>query len=223
MDDETSSQPSQRKPRIDGVQARERTLAAALNLFVARGYHNTSVRDIAAEANVNSASIRYYFGDKVSLYRAALYEPMQSNLADESAPFDAPGLSVEEAMYRYTRKRLQPLGQGPAVLLSVRLRMREVFEPTGLLDDERYKLEQEQRLLNYLATVLGAAAPDADIVALGYSIRSLTAYPYTSREQHYTADTGLLDLPAALEDWTVRLANYACAILEVERRRRAQS
>lgn len=209
-----------RKLRTDGAQAREKILSAALRLFVAKGYHNTPVREIAAEASVNSAAIRYYFGDKVGLYRAALYEPMSANLGDESAPFDAPGLTLAQAMYRYTRKRLLPLGQGDAVRLSVRLRMRESFEPTGLLDDERYKQEQELRLLAFLARALGVAEADADLAALAYSIRALTAYPYTSREQHQPCAPGLLDPPGALEEWTVRLSGYACAMLAVERQRR---
>ncbi|TFW19967.1 TetR/AcrR family transcriptional regulator [Duganella callida] len=209
-----------RKLRTDGAQARERVLLAALQLFVARGYHNTSVREIAAQADVNSASIRYYFGDKAGLYRAALYEPVREHLSDERAPFDAPGLSLEQALRRYTRKRLLPLGGGELILLSVRLRMRESFEPTGLLDDESLKREQEQRLLQLLARALDVPQGDAELAALGYSIRALTAYPYLSREQICRADPALFATPGALEVWVTRLTSYACAMVEAERQRR---
>lgn len=209
-----------RKLRTDGAQARERILSAALSLFVAKGYHLTSVRDIAAQASVNSASIRYYFGDKAGLYRAALYEPVQAHLQDDSAPFDEAGIAVEEALRRYTQRRTQALGGGAAVMLSVRLRMRESFEPTGLLDDERFKTEQEQRLLAVLARALELKTPDTELAALAIAIRALTAHLYLGREHICKTHPALFDAPGALEAWVTRLTSYACAMVAAERARR---
>lgn len=42
-------------------------LEAAEKLFASQGFHGTSVRDIAHEANVNIAMISYYFGSKDKL------------------------------------------------------------------------------------------------------------------------------------------------------------
>jgi len=210
-----------RKLRTDGVQARERILSAALKLFVAQGFHKTSVRDIAAEANVNSAAIRYYFGDKASLYRAALYEPVKHHLEEDTEPFDAPGLPLEEALRRYTRRRVLPLGGGEDILLSVRLRMRESFEPTGLMDDESFKLELEQRFANVLMRALGLSEPDTELQALAFSIRALSVYPYLSRENLCKTNPELFETPAALHAWIDRLTSYASAMVEVERKRRA--
>lgn len=42
----------------------------ALKLFAEKGYHNSSVRDIAKEAGVNIAMISYYFGSKDKLLEA---------------------------------------------------------------------------------------------------------------------------------------------------------
>ena len=209
-----------RKLRTDGAQARERTLSAALKLFVAKGYHITSVRDIAAEAGVNSAAIRYYFGDKAGLYRAALYEPVQPHLDNDSEPFDAPGIAIEEALRRFTLKRLLPLSGGDDILLSVRLRMRETFEPTGLLDDERFKVEQEQRLLAVLARALALPQPDQELVALGIAIRALTTHLYLGREHICKTSPALLSTPEAIDGWALRLTSYACAMVTAERARR---
>ena len=60
-----------RPTRTDGVEARNRLLAAALKLFAEKGFANTSTRQLAAAAGVNIAAISYYFGDKAGLYRAA--------------------------------------------------------------------------------------------------------------------------------------------------------
>jgi len=51
----------------DGT-VRERLLDAAEELFCEHGFEGTSIRDIAAAANCNIASVNYYFGGKENLY-----------------------------------------------------------------------------------------------------------------------------------------------------------
>ena len=46
----------------------ERLIDAAEELFCERGFEGTSIRDIAASAGCNIASINYYFGGKEKLY-----------------------------------------------------------------------------------------------------------------------------------------------------------
>jgi AcrR family transcriptional regulator len=218
-----------RKLRPDGAQARERILLGALRLFVARGYASTPVRDIAHDAGVNIASIAYYFGDKAGLYRAALVEPMQGE--DTEAPFDAPGLSLRDALARYLRHCLQPLSQGEASLLSVRLRFREAVEPTGMLDQERAgKAELHRRLVALLARHAGVQAgdqagvqADSELEALAFSIFALVAYPYVGRDRIRAACPALFDAPDALESWVARLADYAQAMAAADARRRPPS
>ncbi len=59
--------PSSTRPKI---------LAAARALFAARGYHATTVRDIAAEAGVNAALVHHYFGTKEHVFVAAMNLPL---------------------------------------------------------------------------------------------------------------------------------------------------
>jgi len=214
-----SPQPT-RKPRADGIQARERILSAALGLFVERGYASTPVRDIAHAAGVNIAAIAYYFGDKAGLYRAALFEPVHG-AGEALPPFDAPGLPLREALHLYMRTCLQPLVQGADTLLSVRLRLRESFEPTGMLQEEQGIREQmHARLLALLQRHLGLAAPDRELQALTFSIFALIAYPYHGRDKIRAADPGLLDAPDAIAHWAERLAGYAGAMADFEAARR---
>ncbi|WP_276318217.1 TetR/AcrR family transcriptional regulator [Sphingomonas crocodyli] len=56
----------------DAEGTRSRILAAACMQFGARGFANTGVRDIAAEASVNPALVLRYYGSKEGLFRAAL-------------------------------------------------------------------------------------------------------------------------------------------------------
>ncbi len=221
-EDDRSMQACGRKPRSDGVQARERILAAALRLFAERGYASTSVRELAQAADANVAAIAYYFGDKAGLYRAALYEPLQGAADAELLPFDAPGLALREALARFLRNCLLPLGDGPAALLSVRLRLREAFEPTGMLDEERSSRERlQRRLRELLARALALPGPDPELHALTFSIWALVTYPYIGHEHIARAAPGLFDGPGALDGWVDRLAAYACAMVDAERARRA--
>jgi AcrR family transcriptional regulator len=57
-------------------QARARILQAAEELFAARGYAGTSIRDITSKAGVNGAMVHYYFGSKEGLYRALIENAM---------------------------------------------------------------------------------------------------------------------------------------------------
>lgn len=60
------------KTPSDERKSKRRILVTAEELFAARGYGETSIRDIAAKARVNSAMIHYYFGSKERLYRTVL-------------------------------------------------------------------------------------------------------------------------------------------------------
>jgi len=60
------------RPKKDDPEARAKILTAAEELFAARGFAGTPVRDIARGAGVNPAMIHYYFGNKEGLYRAII-------------------------------------------------------------------------------------------------------------------------------------------------------
>ena len=55
-------------PGLEGVgETRRRILEAGLELFAARGYHATSIRDIAAGAGLQSASLYTHFASKEAI------------------------------------------------------------------------------------------------------------------------------------------------------------
>ena len=53
-----------------GVDKREHIMNTAVSLFATNGFEGTSVRDIAASADVNLAMINYYFGSKEKLFES---------------------------------------------------------------------------------------------------------------------------------------------------------
>lgn len=55
-------------------KAADKLIKAGTSLFAEKGYHETSVRDIAKTAGVNPSLINYHFGGKEELYRTILEE-----------------------------------------------------------------------------------------------------------------------------------------------------
>lgn len=54
------------------LSAKERLMKFAIKSFALNGYEKTSIRNLAAEANVNISAVSYYFKDKEGLYKAVL-------------------------------------------------------------------------------------------------------------------------------------------------------
>lgn len=70
-----------RAARSDGIATRAKVLDAAAELFARDGYEGASLRGIAAEAEIDIATLKYHFGDKDALFAAVYrdgYEQFQS-------------------------------------------------------------------------------------------------------------------------------------------------
>lgn len=65
---------SSRSSRIDGEVTRARILETAGRLFAQTGFAETTSKAIAAEAEVDLASINYHFGSRIGLYQTVLAE-----------------------------------------------------------------------------------------------------------------------------------------------------
>jgi AcrR family transcriptional regulator len=70
----TARNPKRKRPgRPPGTSdARERILSSARELFARNGIGNTSIRAVAAGADVDSALVHHYFGTKEKLFAAAI-------------------------------------------------------------------------------------------------------------------------------------------------------
>jgi AcrR family transcriptional regulator len=65
---------SSRSSRVDGEVTRARILETAGRLFAQTGFGETASKAIAAEAEVDLASINYHFGSRTGLYQTVLAE-----------------------------------------------------------------------------------------------------------------------------------------------------
>ncbi|MEF1215026.1 TetR family transcriptional regulator, partial [Vibrio alginolyticus] len=67
----------------DNIDAREKLIFHARELFTIMAYDKVSTRLVAQKAGVNVAMIRYYFGNKEGLFETMLREtlsPMQKQM-----------------------------------------------------------------------------------------------------------------------------------------------
>jgi TetR/AcrR family transcriptional regulator, regulator of cefoperazone and chloramphenicol sensitivity len=120
---------------------RDRVLAAAGALFAERGFHGTTVRDIAARAGANVAAGHYHYGSKKALYLAVL----RAEFARIRAVLRARGASRRpEELARLSRRELVALLRarltvmlelliGPPPGLHATLMHREMCDPSEAL------------------------------------------------------------------------------------------
>ncbi|MFC9893622.1 TetR/AcrR family transcriptional regulator [Nocardia sp. NPDC127579] len=84
--------------RRDAERTRARLLAAALDVFAAKGFAGARVQEIADRAGVNKQLITYYFGGKDGLYQA-----LQQQWLQVEGGFAAPELPLDELAAAYLR------------------------------------------------------------------------------------------------------------------------
>lgn len=101
-----------RRPRVlpsgKNQRSREKVLRAATSLFAAKGFHETSTRDVARRARVNEVTIFRLFRSKQDLYLSVLEGKMGAELPRWVAPVLRSGSDYEDAFFRMA-ERLQEI------------------------------------------------------------------------------------------------------------------
>jgi len=120
---------------------RDRLLAAAAALFAERGFHGTTIRDIAARAKVNVAAGNYHYGSKKALYLAVLraqFAEVRARLAERGATGSPAELARlgRPALIDLLRARIKVMLDlliGPPPGLHGTLMQREMCDPSEAL------------------------------------------------------------------------------------------
>ena len=215
-------QKAERKPRSDGVDARERLLHVALRLFAEKGYAKTSTRQIAQTAEVNIASISYYFGDKAGLYRAVFTEPMGCSI-DDRAQYDQSHFTLRESLDGLFRGILAPMHQGDLMQLCTRLHYREMLEPTGVWAEQIDNgiKPAHAALVRVLCRHLAVSKADDDVHRLAFSVTGLALQIFITRDVIDAIRPKLLASTSAIDAWTARLVDFAEVMVAQEAARRS--
>ena len=216
------SHPQAKTLRSDGIEARNRLLDAALALFAEKGFSKTSTREIAQAAQINIASISYYFGDKAGLYKAVFTDP-RSNPNVPPEQIDDASQPLEWSLGNLMRSFVEPLKQGHLVQQCMKLHFREMLEPTGIWQQEVDCTIKpaHNALVVALCRHLGLATPDDDIHRLALSIAGLGVMLQICTDVTSAVRPGLIASHSALDVYCERLVGYAMALTAAETARRA--
>jgi len=209
-------------PGTETHDARSRLVMSALRLFAEKGYKAASTREICEAAGANISAIRYYFGDKAGLYRAAFTEPMGDTPCGSNIAAYA-GLPLPEALARFFTEFLEPLKKGEEIRLVMKLHFREMIEPTGVWQQEidAEIKPQHEALVSLLKEHLALQRIDTDVHRLAFAIIGMAVHFYVGQEVVSAISPQVLNTLKAIDVLAERLAGYAVSMIEGEARRRA--
>jgi AcrR family transcriptional regulator len=86
------------------ITQRQEMLAAALELFSEKGYHNVSMHEIAAKSEFAIGTLYKFFSNKEDLYKALILELSDRFHADISKAIESPGDEIEK-LRRYVQAK----------------------------------------------------------------------------------------------------------------------
>ena len=159
--------------RRDGQETRDHLLAAALEVFIERGYRDATVAEICRRAGVNGAAVNYHFQGKDHLYaeawKLAFAEadrkaPIDDRLADSAPPSERLHALIAGVFNRILRHGAQSR--------SGRLLLQEIAQPTPALEPVRHEATApvRQRLQKTVRDFLGPRASEQQVVHCCMSI-----------------------------------------------------
>jgi len=167
-----------------GDSTRERILLEAGPIFAEKGFRATTVREICEKANVNVASINYYFGDKRQLYHQTVVLAREMRVEQVPEPNWPPTAEPEQKLLDFIALILRRLVAMQNEPWQVRLLMREILEPTETCKHlvEQYFRPFFNTLCGIIDDLVGYRLPEPTRNKIGFSIIGQCLYYRFSAE-----------------------------------------
>ncbi|HMO14987.1 MAG TPA: CerR family C-terminal domain-containing protein [Pirellulaceae bacterium] len=163
---------SEVKLRMSSDKTKHKILMAAGPIFAEKGMQHATIREICAAAEVNLASVNYYFTDKATLY----LETVHFARASQNMKFPFPDWdSHTPAEYRlrgFVKTLLQRIVALREAPWQVRLLMNEVLQPTETCQVivRDYFQPIFDRLLAIIDELTGEPLPNDLRIKLGFGV-----------------------------------------------------
>jgi AcrR family transcriptional regulator len=160
-----------------GQRARQLILSSALRLFSARGYEETTMRDIAAEAGYSPGLTYRYFSGKEELVML-LYEQLAEEL--ESYASSLPRAALAERFYATVAKLLEIMAPHHETLMALFGTALNPRSKVWVLGEATADIRRKSRAM-YSALILGATdAPRAwqreDLATVLYGVHMAVVF-----------------------------------------------
>ena len=181
---------------------RQRLLQAAGPVFAAHGFDRATVREICSTANVNIASVGYYFGDKMGLYREVIVGIREAR--DRRFPFPvAVDSDPRRTLLTIVRTILARMLSADESSWESQLVMREMQQPTPVFEEiiREFVRPLFENLMNTIQRLVGQPVPQHTLEQLALSTVGQCLYyaygsrvvqiliPESERKKHYDVDS----------------------------------
>lgn len=191
-----------RKQRCDGQETRHNLLAAASEIFAAKGFKATTIAEVCRLSGANAAAVSYHFGGKEALYveswRHAFDESLRRYPPDGAIPAEAPAEErLRGRILAIMRRIVDPQSYDFDIF------HKEMANPTGLLAEAMQ--ESMERILGGLTLLVGELldrqSNDDEVQLCAMSIRAQCFGPLLHARRRKT-DQGvpICDLEPLLSD-----------------------
>lgn len=207
--------------RQDGVETRRQVLDAACTVFAENGFRDGTIAEICRRAGANIASVNYHFRSKENLYIEAWTASAREALArypmNGGVPDSAP---AEDRLRGHVASLLHRMLDRGALGRFHLLHMREIAQPTGLVDNIWHNLRKPLRahMLGILRELLGPHAGETEVARCELSVigQCRAATPPPGRPSEFSR--GDPD-NAQIEGWVEHITRFSLAGIAAERAR----
>ncbi len=148
----------------DSRSTRERILDSAMNIFSAKGFHDTKLDEIVAEASISKGSIYFHFPNKERLFIALVdqFADVIERRAREAIDEEAPGIGRVQAALEAVMETFGKYRRPAKLLLVQAVGLGTVFE--------RKRMEVTDRFALLIKTYLDEAVADGSIAPVNTHI-----------------------------------------------------
>lgn len=164
-----------------GEETREKLILVGMKLFAMNGFNGVSMRNLAAEAEVNLATVGYHFGGKQGLYEAIIWEivsvrdevmPGMEAVNEAVARHRAGELTKDDLVSWYFRESMVGMIGNPASIWGVMIINRELAAPSEsypILEKEFFDASWDS-MEALLTVVMPEGTSNMEILLTGLSI-----------------------------------------------------
>ncbi|CCO22177.1 CerR family C-terminal domain-containing protein [Maridesulfovibrio hydrothermalis] len=164
-----------------GEETRERLINVGMKLFAMNGFNGVSMRNLAAEAEVNLATVGYHFGGKQGLYEAILWKMVE--VRDEVMPgmaavkeqvllHEKGEVSKPELVAWFFRKMMKGMIGNPSSVWGAMIINRELAAPSesySILAKDFFSPSWDSMEI-LLKKAMPAETPEAEVLLVGLSL-----------------------------------------------------
>ena len=152
--------------------ARTRILNVAGPIFATKGYEAATVREICDRAEVNLASVNYYFGGKERLYIETVKRAHPITMSETRVPDWPPGTQPETKLRDFIRTMMKRVVEVKTAPWQTLLLMREMQQPTAACRElvQGYFRTEFRILSGILDEILPSDTPQHKRHQIGFSV-----------------------------------------------------